>query len=55
MELDISEENNDDNEFIRARVREATAFSDRTFIIQLEGEFDQDKQIGVPILKWGGD
>ncbi len=54
VELDISEENNDNNEFIRARVREATAFSNGTLIIQLEGEFDQDKQIGIPILKWGG-
>ncbi|MEK4495503.1 ATP-dependent nuclease [Ureibacillus sp. FSL W8-0352] len=54
VELDISEENNDNNDFIRARVREATAFSNGTLIIQLEGEFDQDKQIGIPILKWGG-
>lgn len=53
IELDISNDCND-NEFIRARVRGATSFSKDTLIIQLEGEFDQEKQIGNPVLKWGG-
>ncbi|GAA0607715.1 hypothetical protein GCM10009001_26300 [Virgibacillus siamensis] len=53
VELDISEQC-DDNEFIRARVKGATSFSEDTLIIQIEGEFDQEKQIGNPVLKWGG-
>src|SRR5690625_5281369 len=53
VELDISEDC-DDNEFIRARVKGATSFSKGTLIIQIEGEFDYEKQIGNPVLKWGG-
>lgn len=53
VELDISDDC-DDNKFIRARAKEATSFSEDTLIIQIEGEFDQEKQIGNPVLKWGG-
>lgn len=52
--LDISDEC-DNCQFIRARVQGATSFSKGYFFIQLEGEFDEEKQIGIPVLKWGGE
>ncbi|MED1674963.1 ATP-dependent nuclease [Pallidibacillus thermolactis] len=53
IELDISDDC-DDCQFIRARVQGATSFSKGNFFIQVEGEFDEEKQIGNPVLKWGG-
>jgi len=53
IELDISKDT-DNNDFIRARVGGATSFSDGSLFIRLEAEFDVEKQIGNPILKWGG-
>lgn len=53
IELDINEEC-DDNNFIRARVGGATAFSEDSLFIHLEAEFDENEQIGNPVLRWGG-
>src|SRR5690625_3435755 len=36
LEIDISDENDDDNEFIRAKVKEAAEFSTGSFFIQIE-------------------
>lgn len=54
LELDISEENNDNNKFIRAKVGGDIEFSEGSFFIKLEGIYDESKQIGNPVLKWGG-
>lgn len=53
IELELNEDN-DDTEFIRAHVGGAIEFSeDGEFYIQLEAKYRIDKQLGVPILKWG--
>ena len=55
LELDISdEESNSENDFIRAYAKGATEFSKGSFYIQLQGQYDQAKQAGNPVLKWGG-
>lgn len=46
-----------DSEFLRARMGGATSFASETnptIYIQVEGEFDKDKQFGNPVLTWGG-
>lgn len=55
LELDISdEESNSENDLIRAYAKGATEFSEGSFYIQLQGQYDQAKQVGNPVLKWGG-
>lgn len=51
--------NDEDSNFLRSEMREATSFSEeiggkQTVYIQLQGEYSIEERIGNPILYWGG-
>lgn len=54
VSIDISEENDTDNEKLRARLKGAMRSGQDTVYIKLRAEYDKKEMIGIPVLYWGG-
>ena len=57
ISIAIKLEDDNDSQFLRARMGGATSFADKDYpriYIQLKGVFEENKQLGNPLLFWGG-
>ena len=52
--LDIEDEDNDDSQKLRAKIKGGLLTGENKVFIKLVGEYDKKEMIGTPMLFWGG-
>lgn len=55
VEIDISAENNDDNDKLRSKLKGAISSNQNLVYIKSIANYNEKEMIGIPILYWGGD
>lgn len=55
VSIDISDEENEDSQKLRAKLKGALLSEQNTVYIKVKAVYDEKEMIGIPILYWGGD